>query len=385
MSFNVMAAEIRELRIGAHADKTRFVLETTQATEFKVFTLTDPDRVVLDIEKQEWKVASAPESGGLIRGYRFGARDGKTLRIVLETQRPVIASAAFIPSKDGHATRLVMDLYPVEPALENAAIPAAAETKQTEPKKPAVEEKPIVIAGIPLPPKLPAFRLAPRPTIVIDPGHGGIDPGAIGRGRVFEKYVTIKAAKALQRELERTGRYKVHLTRTGDHFIKLRERVAKARAKGANLFISLHADSIGRSDVTGLSVYTLSDVASDREAAMLADKENRVDRVLGVNLASEDDDVVSILIDLAQRNTMNHSRKFARFLIEEMRGKINLLSGPERSAGFAVLTAPDVPSVLVEMGYLSSPKEAAKLSRQSFYTDLARNISAAVDRFFQTS
>ncbi len=241
----------------------------------------------------------------------------------------------------------------------------------------------MVPAAVPAAPPVPP-RAPEKPLIVIDPGHGGEDPGAIGVGGIYEKDITLAVARELRRQLEATGRYRVLLTREKDVFIRLRERVGIARDVGADLFLSLHADSITSGSVRGLSVYTLSDKASDREAEMLAAKENRADAIVGVNLAGESDLVASILIDLAQRDTMNHSKRFAKTVLEHVRRDVTVLpSKPHRQAGFAVLTAPDVPSVLVEMGYLSSPKDASQLNSPKHRQRLARGVTRAVDSYFK--
>lgn len=218
--------------------------------------------------------------------------------------------------------------------------------------------------------------------IVLDPGHGGQDPGAIGTGNVYEKDLTLAMAREMRQLLESTGRYKVILTRDDDSFVRLRDRVAEARHAGAELFVSLHADSIANPQVRGMSIYTLSDKASDREAEMLAAKENRADAIGGIDLSHENDEVASILIDLAQRDTRNHSRRFARLVLHESGREIKLLPQPDRSAGFAVLTAADVPSVLIEMGYLSSAQDVAMLSQPRQRLKLAQALVRAIDGFF---
>ncbi|MDP9195658.1 MAG: N-acetylmuramoyl-L-alanine amidase [Pseudomonadota bacterium] len=365
---------LQKIRLGVHPDKTRFVAETTAGTKFTVFTLTGPDRVVIDMAGMDWKVQGQEPAGGLVTGWRHGRLDDGTLRIVLDTMRPVMASGMFIPPRDGFGTRFVLDMHPVEQAAQPVLQPAVQPVSS-----------PVMAGGIPIPPRPPRLsrppmaRPAQRPLVVIDPGHGGIDPGAIGVGGVYEKEITMGVARALKNELENTGRWRVLLTREDDTFVRLRERVAIAREHGASLFISLHADSISKDDVRGLSVYTLSEQASDREAAALADKENRVDEIAGVAVADQDQDVVSILFDLAQRDTMVQSRRLAGSVVKELDGDIILLRSALRSAGFAVLTAPDIPSILIEMGYLSSPKDSRLLARPDHHRTLAREIRKAID------
>ena len=221
-----------------------------------------------------------------------------------------------------------------------------------------------------------------KPLVMIDPGHGGVDPGAIGVSGVYEKNITLEVARELKRALERTGRVRAMLTRDGDVFVGLRERVAKAREVHADLFVSLHADVVASPLIRGLSVYTLSEQASDAEAAALADKENQADQIAGVDVSHQTPEVANILIDLAQRETMNLSAGFANDVVDELGHQTKLLSNTHRFARFAVLKAPDVPSILVEMGYLSHPQEEQMLRNPEYRAKLATALARAVDRFF---
>lgn len=217
---------------------------------------------------------------------------------------------------------------------------------------------------------------------MIDPGHGGVDPGALGKGGTKEKNVTLAAGRVLRDVLNATGRYDARLTRDSDFYIPLRERFAMARQADAALFISLHADAHRSSSVRGASVYTLSETASDAEAAALAAKENRSDVIAGVDLSSEEDEVADILIDLAQRETMNLSASFAEILVNELGRRVTLLRNTHRFAGFAVLKAPDVPSVLVELGYLTNPTDERKLGKREHLDTIARAMRDAIDAYF---
>ena len=215
--------------------------------------------------------------------------------------------------------------------------------------------------------------------IVLDPGHGGKDPGAIGYSGVYEKNITL--AMELKVILEKEG-YKVHLTRSTDIFIPLRDRVKIARKYNADLFMSIHADSAVNRSAKGLSVYTLSETASDKEAAALAERENKADVVAGLNLLEHSKEVSDILINLAQRETMNRSSEFASFMVQEMRKSVKLRDNTHRFAGFAVLKAPDVPSVLLEMGYLSNRTEERLLKQKDYRRKLAVSTSKAVEKYF---
>ena len=226
-------------------------------------------------------------------------------------------------------------------------------------------------------------RADAKKIIVLDPGHGGVDPGTVGAGGTHEKELTLATAREIRRQLEATGRYRVVMTRDDDSFVQLRERVAKARAVNADMFLSIHADSIGSAQTRGASIYTLSETASDAEAAALATRENRADIIAGVDLSVENRDVASILIDLAQRETMNRSAAFAATLVGELGREIQLLpTKPHRFAGFAVLKAPDIPSVLLELGYLSNRQDEVLLGRSHHRSKIATAIVRAIDDHF---
>jgi N-acetylmuramoyl-L-alanine amidase len=220
------------------------------------------------------------------------------------------------------------------------------------------------------------------PTVVIDPGHGGVDPGAISPSGVYEKDIVLPTAWQFARELAATRRYRVVLTRSVDEFIPLRERVARARAWKADLFLSIHADALPDSALRGLSVFTLSAQASDREAAALAISENRADLVGGINLARQPREVGNVLMDLARRQADNSSIALARKVIDQLAREVVLLDHPQRSADFAVLTAPDIPSVLVELGCLSNLQEEHLLERRAYQQKLARGLVRAVEAYF---
>ncbi|MBR9970708.1 N-acetylmuramoyl-L-alanine amidase [Magnetospirillum sp. J10] len=274
---------------------------------------------------------------------------------------------------------------PVPPPLARPIVEVSTASAAPTPA-PAIAEEPEIAAA---PVRAPAAAPQPRSprsegkvVVVIDPGHGGVDPGALGVSGIYEKHITLAMAREVKSQLERSGRYKVHLTRDRDIFIRLRERVAIARQYGADLFISLHADSVSNPQLAGLSVYTLSQTASDGEAQSLADKENKADLLAGIDLSHESADVANILIDLAQRETMNRSAGFAGGVVDELGRETTLLGNTHRFAGFAVLKAPDVPSILVELGYLSNPSEERQLRQPDYRAKLAKGISRAIDRYF---
>ncbi len=364
------------IRIGVHPGATRVVLDLTENVRHTIFTLPNPYRVVIDLPEVEWRLeGSAPAAArGLVQRYRYGLFRPGTSRVVLDLGAPALVLRTFVLKPMANfGYRLVLDLAPV--SVEQYRLRA-----QPPPREP--------------PPPPPPPRLAPgsvprgpgKFVVVVDPGHGGVDPGTIGAGGVREKHVALQAALELKRQLEVSGKYAVVMTRNRDVFVRLKRRVTSARAAEADLFISLHADAVAKKHVRGATVYTLSEQASDEEAAALAAKENRADIIAGIDLTAEayDDDVTKILIDLAQRKTMNVSAQFAGELVAELGKTTRLRRDTHRFAGFRVLKAPDVPSVLVELGYLSNRDDERVLSDPNHRRDLMAAVVRAVDRFFAT-
>jgi len=361
---------VTAVRLGEHPDKTRIVFDVTEKLDYRVFLLADPYRVVIDLPELTWEAPPPREDGGvgLIKGYRFGLFAPGTWRVVLDVAQPVkIKEMRVIEPREGYRYRLVLDLAP---ETREAFL---AETKRS------------AAAAAPAPAPVAPARPEPKPgkkVVVIDPGHGGVDPGALGRTGVYEKFLTLSMAGELKRALESVGRYHVVLTRDRDIFLPLRERIAIGRAAGADLFISLHADTIDDSRIRGLSVYTLSETASDKEAAALAASANKSDVIAGVDLTNANPDVANILIDLAQRETMNLSANFAEFAVADLAREAALLGKTHRFAGFAVLKAPDVPSVLVELGYLSNREDERQLRDPVYRGRLAAALVKSVERYF---
>ena len=316
-------------------------------------------------------------AGGVIVAPEEGA-DGLPAPATATASAPADDPVADIIQTASLIVPPLEDLAPVAPAPEAAG---ALDGAPDDPAADALSEAELELASFPIPqPKPPP---PPLPLIVIDPGHGGYDPGAVSASGILEKEITMKAALVLRRLLLRSGDYEVALTREEDVFMALRDRVEFARSSGAAMFLSLHADSIDDPRVRGASVYTLSEVASDREAAALAMRENRAGALTDVNLAEQDDDVtVSILIDLAQRQSRSFSKRLADLLIAGIADVQPTVRNTHRQAGFAVLTAPDVPSVLVELGYLSSDADVRMLRDERHITRLMSSIAQSVDRYF---
>jgi N-acetylmuramoyl-L-alanine amidase len=234
--------------------------------------------------------------------------------------------------------------------------------------------------------KSPAAKpIARRPIVVLDPGHGGLDPGAIGLSGVYEKDIALDAARLVARQLETSRRYRVVFTRTNDEFVPLQDRVARARAAEGDLFLSIHADALPDPEMRGASVFTLSEKASDKEAAALAARENKVDLIAGIDLSRHAPEVSSILIDLARRQTNNQSIQLARRLVIDLGQDVLMLNNSHRSAGFAVLKAPDIPSALVEMGCLSNRQEEHALRMPSYRQKVAIGIARSISDYFDSA
>jgi N-acetylmuramoyl-L-alanine amidase len=387
---------ITDARLGVEPGLTRVVISLTQRSDFRVFTLADPYRVVIDMSEVDWKVPSGTklQGQGLVAGMRYGLFKAGTSRVVLDLMEPSeVARAEFVAPDKGEPLRLLIDLRPIPDTQFRAQLKTttaaysalAAIAPATKPAKTPSGAGGTGAGGGALggaAAKQPVEEpKRGKPLIVIDPGHGGIDPGAVG-ATINEKQLTLAVAKALKKELEDTGKFRVLLTRTTDVYIPLRDRFGLAREKGADLFISLHADSHNNPLTRGASVYTLSEKASDAESEALAAKENKSDIIAGVDLSKQSNVVSNILIDLAQRDTKNMSTRFASLLVRELKEQTMLLGNTHRYAGFAVLKAPDVPSVLVEMGYISSSKDEALLSSSSHQKRLARAVRQAVENYF---
>jgi len=383
---NQVLPVVMDARIGEHPDRTRFVVEVSDPFRLRIFTLSNPDRVVIDMPEVLWRLNGPPRPSGrgLVKSYRYGLFRAGNSRFVIDLNAPATAAEPMIlPPEDGHGYRLVVDLFPTDEAKFDhmAGWPSDLRAKEASEQ---VASLPPAAAQLllPAPPTAVATHGSSNRIIVIDAGHGGIDSGTTGVDGTMEKDLVLDEALRLRNVLQRRG-YIVHLTRETDVYIPLRERVNIARGFDADLFISLHADSNPDSSVSGASVYTLSESGSDKEAAALARKENQSDIIAGVDLSAQSSPVASILIDLAQRDTMNRSGRFAETAVEELSVATDILPRePHRSAAFVVLKAPDVPAVLVELGYLSNARDCAQARTNVWRDGIASAISDAVDRQF---
>ena len=411
-------------RVSGDITRSRFVADLTVPVGYSVYVLANPYRVVIDMPEVNFQLPPGigTQVRGLIREYRYGKLDKGQSRIVLDVAGPVLIEKSFlIPPQGAQPARIVVDIVPTDNAtflkthlaeqVQSAKADLTAITPAKVPTVPitgedAANEAPEALpfantnskmSSVPLPrPKPGSATAAMQPpseplekpektkrVIVIDPGHGGIDPGAVGVGRTKEKDVVLAFALVLRDQLRATGRYDVVMTRDNDRFVTLKERVRIARRSQADLFLAIHADKVRGPTARGATVYTLSERASDAEAEALAQKENLADVIGGVDLGGSEE-VNDILIDLTQRETNNHSMFFAKKAARELK-PVTLMTGrPLRSAGFVVLKAPDIPSVLLELGYLSSDADEKLLKSDAWRREVGAALATAIDGYMAT-
>jgi N-acetylmuramoyl-L-alanine amidase len=369
-----ISATRAELKSGGAT--TTFLLNLSSGVQVEVFTLADPYRVIIDLPDVVFRLPKGTGQGGtgLVSAFRYGLLAEGKARIVMDTTKPVqIAKAGMTAAKD-HAVTLAVELTATTSAAfgagtggDHAAAPPAL--------KPEIYEE----HG-----ERPKNRV--KPVILVDPGHGGIDPGAMSSDGLSEKTVVLAVAQRLKDHLSQGGRYDVYMTRSRDVFISLDGRLKRSRALAADLFISLHADSIAQNaqTVRGATVYTLSERASDEEARLMAEKENNSDAIAGLTTDKfeEGGQVRSILIDLLKRETANFSADFSNSLVKKMTKSVSLSRDPQRSAAFKVLRQADTPSVLIELGYMSHAEDEKLLNSPAWQDRVATAISTAVDAYF---
>lgn len=374
----------KDARLGGDRLRTRFVADLSKRAAFHVFTLADPYRVIVDLSDVRFKLPArlGRKGKGLVSAYRYGLIGPGRARIVIDVNAPVLVNKALIlKARDGQPARLVIDMV----RTDRKTFLASLDTTRSKRAAPTSQSKATSSPVVPPSAKSPRRSRGGKHVVVLDPGHGGVDPGAVSKSGATEKKIVFAFAKLLRKRLRATGRYKVVLTREIDTYIALRDRVAIARRADADLFLSIHADSLPRrsaNGVSGATVYTLSERASDSAAKALAAKENRSDIIAGVELPPVSDEVTDILIDLAQRETKNLSISFTDIVLRSLRGKTRLNKKPHRYAGFAVLKAPDVPSVLIELGYLSHADDEKLLLSGAWREKIADAVTTAIDRYF---
>lgn len=382
---------ISAIRVSGDAQQTRMIVDLNKRIGVRAFTLADPYRVVIDIPQVVFNLPAQPEnpSRGLVKAYRYGVVVAGGSRIVIDLAGPArIEKAQVLDAANEQPARLVLDLAATDRtaflraiAIANAPpadVTGAAKAIETK----AVETKTAEIKGAPS--KDAPDTADSRPLVVIDPGHGGIDNGTRAGSGEDEKTIVLEFAIQLRDFLARGGKYRLVMTRTDDTFIPLGERVKIARDHKAALFISIHADALprGEGDAKGATIYTLSDKASDAVAARLAETENKADAIAGINLGEEKAEVADILIDLVQRETRTFSGRFAGMLERDLRRAARLNKKPVRSAGFKVLKAPDVPSVLIELGYVSNKDDLKLMLSDKWRGQTVEAMARSVDAFF---
>lgn len=362
--------EVMSYKMAGDAAHMRVVMNFDREPELKWLLLRGPHRLVIDLPDARFALdAKDLKARGFIRNVRYGQMGEGVSRLILSAKGPfTIEKIEVLQNQDSPGYRLVADITAASERQFEEALAVQAQT-----------------TGSTMTPK--TDRLAEdkgegkRFTIVIDPGHGGVDGGAAGANGTIEKAITLAFAQELKARLAETGSYDIYMTREKDEFLRLDERVRIAREHEADLFISIHADTIRLQGVRGATVYTVSEKASDAEAQALADRENLSDKLAGIEIENENQEVADILIELIRRETHSFSMKFAQSLVGELSNSVGLINNPHRSAGFRVLKAPDVPSVLVELGYLSNPKDEEQLRDPDWRSKAADSISRAVASF----
>lgn len=374
------ASDVQSVRLWRAPDNTRLVFDLSGPVQHKVFTLTAPNRIVIDVDGGNLPkpFEQLPLKNTPISGLRAAKFDADTLRVVIDLSAQVTPKSFTLTPNQQYGHRLVVDLYD-----EGADSSIAADVPATTtPSTPAA----------PVSPTLPALKLPPLPTskrdivIAIDAGHGGEDPGAIGPGKAYEKNVVLQISKELQRQINAEKGFRAELVRTGDYFIPLRKRTEIARKKGADLFVSIHADAAPRSSASGASVFALSDRGATSETARwLADSENRSDLIGGagnVSLGDKDQMLAGVLLDLSMTASLSSSLNVGQKVLSNMGRITPLHKSRVEQAGFMVLKSPDIPSILVETGFISNPSEARKLQTAAHQQSLARSIHSGVRQFF---
>lgn len=384
------SAEVRGQRTGAVATalkvdgdetRTRVRLYVTKPVAASIFTLGDPYRAIVDIPDLEFQLpAGAGSSGhGMVTAYRYGQFEAGRSRIVIDAAGPVLIEKAQLVPAGREPAHLSFDLVRIAPEAFARMAAASAPREQSQLRSSRHDEVPE--APAPSGPKS-------RPVIVLDPGHGGIDPGTVAAGTLTEKSIVLAVALQVRTILQQSRRFDVVMTRADDVFVSLDRRLAVSQRNGADLFVSIHADAIAEKElahaVRGATIYTVSEKASDEAARRLAEKENAVDRLAGLESvpASDEDQVRSILIDLVRRETSNHAAEFRHHLLDNLKGKIPLSKDPQRSAAFKVLKQAETPAVLIELGYMSNAEDLARLSKPEWQRQLASAIASSVEAYF---
>jgi N-acetylmuramoyl-L-alanine amidase len=393
--------EVEDVRLWSGPEGTRFVIEMSTPARYEVFTLDDPARVVVDLDRTRLAMRQPlPAGQGPVRSVRSGPQAGGGLRIVLDLTRAQAVNAFIVPADDTEGHRLVVELpaagapVPEARGLPVGAPPAQAPPAASPPSGPlssqvlaassqAVAREAVAVTN---PVKTVAAGAAARGrdlVIAIDAGHGGQDPGAIGRGGTREKDVTLAIARKLARAIDAEDGMRAVLIREGDYFVSLRNRVRKAREQRADMFVSVHADSVLNRGVNGSSVYVLSlRGASDEAARWLAERENAADLMGGVSLDDKNDVLASVLLDVTQKEAVSNSVDAASSVLDAMRRVGDVHRPRVQHAGFAVLKSPDIPSMLVETAFISNASDERKLRDSTHQQRLAGAIFEGIRNYF---
>lgn len=390
---------IEAARYWPSTDYGRLTLESAQPLAYRYFTLSNPARLVIDLENVESSAALQEIAQNIvaedpwITGLRVGVNRPGVLRLVLELRNETRPSVFTLKPSGEYGNRLVLDIRPMQPqAVSVVELPANAAETGVKPELPGIPA-PAVRADTPFEPDIPpsAKPAGVKPqvqvirliTVMIDPGHGGEDPGALGANGTHEKDVTLAIAKRLKARIDAMENMRAVLTRDSDYFIPLGERVHKARRVNADLFVSIHADAFIRPDANGSSVFMLSEHgASSAAARWLAKKENEADLIGGVNVGVQDKNLARTLIDLSQAVTNDDSRRLGHAVLTEMSGINRLHKNQVEQAGFAVLKAPDIPSILIETAFISNPEEEKRLNDVAYQDKMANAIVTGIQRYF---
>lgn len=367
-------------------NQTVFKLGMTKGVTAEVFTLADPFRVIIDLPNVAFRLAdgSGQKAQGLISAFRYGQFATGQARVVIDTTGPVRITKAEMTTRPGGSAGVAFEIV-LETTTRDAF--GGGTGKAAADREKAAEAVSSAKAAGPETSALPKPATS-KPVILIDPGHGGIDGGAVSSLNLLEKNIVLLVGKELEKQLRARGRYDVRLTRSADNFVSLDKRLKASRDANAELFISLHADSISNlmaaRAVRGATVYTLSERASDEQARAMAEKENASDLIAGLDAGNneKDNDVKGILIDLMKRETANFSADFSKILVGKLKRNVRLSSDPQRSAAFKVLKQTGAPSVLVELGYMSQDEDQRLMSSPEWQRGAAMSIADAVDAFF---
>ena len=377
--------QVKSMRLWRAPDNTRLVFDLSGPVQHSVFTLSAPDRLVIDINGATLAAPlNVATSNTPISSVRSAQRTPTDLRVVVDLKKSVTPKSFTLAPNAQYGNRLVVDLYDQEADAIAASAP---------PPTPTPVQTPATTPAVPVSPAQPAIKLPPVPSgkreivVAIDAGHGGEDPGASGSRGQHEKDIVLQIAKELQRQINSERGFRAELTRTGDYFIPLRKRTEIARKKGADLFISIHADAAPSRAAFGASVFALSDRGATSETARwLADTENRSDLIGGAGNVSLDDKdrmLAGVLLDLSMTATLSSSLNVGQKVLGNMGRVTSLHKQRVEQAGFMVLKSPDIPSILVETGFISNNNEAAKLATASHQQALARSIHTGVRQYFQ--